>query len=61
MAKKNPKQVFKVEAQGDTVYIDAFTRVEAQLILKQYMGDIPESLLTWSGPIPLPDGEEALS
>lgn len=59
--KKNPTQVFKVVAQGDTLYIEALTRVEAQLILRQHMGDIPESLLTWSGPMPLPQDEEALS
>jgi hypothetical protein len=59
--KKTPKEVFRVEAQGDTMYIDAFTRVEAQLILRRHMGDIPESLLSWSGPMPFPAGEEALS
>ena len=58
--KTGPQEVFRVDAQGDTIYIDAFTSVEARLILKRHMGDIPESLLTWSGPMPLPDGEEAL-
>lgn len=56
-----PKEVFRVDAQGDTLYIDAFTRVEAALVLRRHMGDIPESLLTWSGPMRLPEGEEALS
>lgn len=55
------KEVFRVEAQGDVLYIDAFTLVEAKLVLRQRMGDIPESLLAWSGPVPLPAGEEALS
>jgi len=53
--------VWRVEAQGDTFYIAAFTLVEAKLILSQHMGHIPESLLSWSGPVPLPAGEEALS
>lgn len=55
------KKVFKVEAQGDTIYIDAATRAEAESILRRHMGDVPASLLTWSGPVPLPDDEEALS
>ena len=61
MAKEKAREVFRVEAQGDVLYIDAFTLVEAKLILHQHMGDIPESLLAWSGPLPLPAGEEALS
>ena len=59
--KKTPSEVFRVDAHGDMLYINAFTLVEAKLILKQHMGDIPESLLTWSGPMLLPAGEEALS
>jgi len=54
-------EVFRVEAQGDTLYIKADTIAEAQLVLRRHIGDIPESLLSWSGPMPLPDGEESLS
>jgi hypothetical protein len=53
------KQVFRVDAEGDTLYIDAPTIERARDILRQHMGEIPESLLTWRGPVPLPPGEEA--
>lgn len=62
MANPKPaKQVFKVEAEGDTLYIDAPTREDAQLVLDRRMGYIPSSILTWSGPMPLPADEEALA
>ena len=53
-------QVFKAESQGDTIYIAAQTREKAAVILRRYCGDIPDALVTWSGPMPLPKGEEAL-
>ena len=54
-------EVFRVEAEGDTLYIKAFTLVEAKAIFVGHMGEVPDPLLTWSGPVQLPEGEEALS
>ncbi len=60
MAKTKAAQVFRVDAEGDTIYIDARTREEARDILEQHMGGIPEELLKWSGPVALPTDEEPL-
>lgn len=54
-------KVFRVDAQGDTLYINAPTLKEAQAVLCRHMGDIPQNMLRWSGQVRLPDGEEALS
>lgn len=49
--------IWKCDAQGDTVYIEAFTQAQARTRLVEVMGDIPESLLAWSTVDKLPKGE----
>jgi hypothetical protein len=57
---KQKMKIFKVEAQGDTLYILARTQEEAKIELSEKIGYIPESLLTWSEVKKLPKGEEFL-
>lgn len=52
--------IFKVEAEGDTIYIEAGDKEEAQAKLTAVFGSIPESLLTWTEGAELPEGEEAI-
>ncbi len=53
-------KIFKVEAQGDTLYIQAPTQEDAHIQLSEKIGYIPESLLVWSEVKKLPKGEEFL-
>ena len=53
-------KIFKVEAQGDTLYIQAPTKEDAHLQLTEKIGPIPERLLTWTEVTKLPKGEEFL-
>jgi hypothetical protein len=39
--------IFKAEAQGDRVYVEAATLEEAKAIFKDQIGDVPEALVTW--------------
>jgi hypothetical protein len=62
---KKPKKgktmkIFKVEAQGDTLYIRANHQSDALRQLEEFSGPIPSSLLTWSEIDKLPKGEELL-
>lgn len=52
--------IFKVDAEGDTLYIEAETQVDAALQLTQKVGPIPASMLTWTEVDALPDGEVLL-
>lgn len=54
--------IFKVDAQGDTMYFRADTQAEAQRKLFDITGPIPESLLTWTEvtEADIPEGDEAL-
>ena len=54
------KHIFKVEAEGDTVYIEAEDKKAALARLTEVVGPIPESLLKWSSVSKLPKGEELL-
>ncbi len=54
------KQIFKVEAEGDVVYIKAVDRKAAQDRLTEVMGPIPASMLKWGTVEKLPKGEELL-
>ena len=54
------KHIFKVEAEGDTVYIEAVDKETALARLTEVMGPIPKSLLKWSSVSKLPKGEEFL-
>lgn len=54
----NDDKIFKVEAEGDTLYIQAPTKEDAHLQLTEKIGNIPEELLTWSEIKGLPKDEE---
>ena len=53
-------RIWKCEAQGDTVYIEAATKADAEARLRAVMGDIPSALLTWTEVKKLPACEEFL-
>lgn len=53
-------KIFKIEAEGDVVYIRADDQDSARIRLTAAMGPIPESLLTWTEVKKLPPGEEYL-
>jgi hypothetical protein len=57
---KSELKIYKCDAQGDTIYIRATNELQARKILYESMGDIPDSLLTWSIAKKLPKGEEFL-
>lgn len=52
--------IYKIEAQGDTVYVKAETQADALARLTEVMGTIPRSLLSISTVSKLPKGEELL-
>lgn len=52
--------IWKVQAEGDTVYIEAPDREAAEDRLTQFMGDIPTHLLTFTIVDKMPDDEELL-
>lgn len=52
--------IYKVDAIGDTMYIQAESQEEAQEKLFETTGEIPEGLLSWSIVNKLPKGEELL-
>jgi hypothetical protein len=53
-------KIFKVEAEGDTMYIQAPDKDSARVRLFKFTGEMPENLLTWSEVDALPKGEEFL-
>ena len=57
---KSKLKIYKCDAQGDTVYIRATSEQQAREILFGSMGEIPDSLLTWSTIEKLPKNEEFL-
>ena len=58
---KKPKgTIFKCEAEGDVVFIEAVDKSAAEARLNEVMGPIPKSLLKWSTVASLPKGEELL-
>lgn len=52
--------IFKIEAEGDVVYVEADSEQLAKEHLFAKIGDIPESLLTVSEVSELPADEELL-
>lgn len=52
--------IFRIEAQGDIVYVEADTADAAADILFEKIGKMPRSLLTITKVDVLPDGEELL-
>jgi hypothetical protein len=57
---RSETKIYKCDAEGDTVYIQARSEQEAKEILFSKMGEIPESLLSWSTVAKLPKDEEFL-
>lgn len=57
---KSVTQLFKIDAQGDIVYLLASSQEEAQRKFFEIRGEIPASLLTFSTVRHLPLGEEIL-
>ena len=53
-------RMWRVEAMGDSVYIEAGDRLDAERIFRANMGDVPVSLLTWTEVTEIPEGEVAL-
>jgi len=51
--------IFKVTAEGDTVYLEADNLKDAMKQFKQKIGDVPASLLTFEESF-LPEDEELL-
>jgi hypothetical protein len=50
--------IWKVEAEGDTVYVRGETLDEAERKFNDAFGFIPEQLVTWMIVSDIPDGEE---
>ncbi len=58
--KAAPLKIYKVEAEGDTLYIQAVDQAIAKATLTAKIGKMPDSILTWSEVKELPEGEEFL-
>jgi len=52
---------WKVEAEGDTVYVQADTLDQAEVKFENAFGFIPKKLVTWTKVDKLPDGEEVIA
>ena len=52
--------IFKVVAQGDTMYIEAENQETAAEKLRTVCGEIPDHLLDWSEVAEAPEGETIL-
>lgn len=52
--------IFKVEAQGDTLYVEAEDLQSACSKFTECIGVVPTSLCVWQQVDELPDGEEAI-
>jgi hypothetical protein len=52
--------IHRVQACGDTIYIEAPDQPAALKILTQNCGHIPSSMLKWDTVDALPEGEELL-
>jgi hypothetical protein len=56
-----PEQIFRVKAQGDTIYIGAFCREDAEKVFRRFVGDdFPASLASWKVVTSVPEDEEVL-
>ena len=53
-------KIFKAEAEGDVVYIEAGDLDDAKKQFRAKVGDVPESMLTFTEVSELPQGEEFL-
>lgn len=52
--------IYKIEAEGDVVYVDEPNETSARVYLERMMGKIPSSLLKFSVVNELPEDEEFL-
>ena len=52
---------WKVEAEGDTVYVQAENIEQAKARFEKSFGGIPEDLVKWTQIDALPKGEEAIA
>jgi hypothetical protein len=52
---------WKVEAEGDTVYVEAETLDQAEKLFEHAFGVIPKKLVKWTKIDSLPNGEEAIA
>lgn len=50
------RKIFKVEAEGDTLYINAGSLTQAKARLLKMVGPIPVHMLTWTEVDALPNG-----
>ena len=55
------RKIFKVEAEGDTLNINADNESQANAILTKLVGPIPYHMLKWEQVEALPKGEELLN
>jgi hypothetical protein len=53
-------KIFKVDVEGDTIYIQAKTLRAAQDRFTSFMGEFPDGLLTWVEVDDAPEGEDFL-
>lgn len=53
-------KIFRVEAQGDVLYIGADTEADARFYLEKKIGEMPQHLLKFGETDQLPEGEELL-
>ena len=53
-------KIFKAEAEGDTLYIQAKNKKEAEERLETFCGELPPGMVHWTEGVKLPPGEELL-
>lgn len=54
-------KIYKVEAYGDTLYVQGVSKDEAYDRLTEFTGPIPRGILTWSEIEELPVGEDLIA
>ena len=54
------RKIFKIDAEGDTVYVNADNEKDAKARLHKIVGPMPDDLLTITEVEKLPEGEEFL-
>lgn len=52
--------IWKCEADGDVVYVEATSEIEAYRVITEKLGPIPRSMIHFSMVNALPEGEELL-
>jgi hypothetical protein len=52
--------IWKVEAEGDTVYVEADDIDEAEKKFQKYFGKIPKRMMKWTVVDKIPEGEETI-